>query len=136
MSPPAFEVRLDERSGVPYYRQVIDQVLLGIAGGKLAPGDRLPTVRSLAVELAVNPNTIAKAYRELEIIGILDTQQGSGTYVASRRPKEPELERRRALARVCDEFVVAAAKLGFGLEDVIDDLRGRNEGSQGAKSCS
>lgn len=126
MSPPQrFEVRLDERSGVPYYRQVIDQVLLAIADGRLAPGDRLPTVRSLAVELAVNPNTIAKAYRDLEIVGVLDTQQGSGTFVASRKPREPELERRRALDRLCDDLVAAAAKLGFALDDVIDGLRER-----------
>ncbi len=128
-----FEVHLDERSGVPYYRQVIDQVLLGIADRRLAPGDRLPTVRSLAVDLAVNPNTIAKAYRELEVLGIIDTQQGSGTFVAARRPKEPENERRRALERLCDELAAAAAKQGFSLDEVIDNLRERTPTSAGAR---
>lgn len=128
MSPPDFSVRLDNRSGVPFYRQIIDQVLLAIADGRLAPGDRLPTVRSLAVELAVNINTIARAYRELEIVGILDTQQGSGTFVASRKPQEPELERRRALDRICSDLVAASSKLGFGLNDVIDNLLDRQQG--------
>ncbi len=123
--PPRFEIQLDDRSGVPFYRQVIDQVLLGIADRRLEPGDRLPTVRSLAVELAVNPNTIAKAYRELELVGVLETQQGSGTFVPSRRPKEPELERRRALDRLCGDLVAAAAKFGFALDDVIENLRER-----------
>jgi GntR family transcriptional regulator len=130
--PPPFRIELDERTGVPYYRQIIDQILLAIADGRLAPGDRLPTVRSLAVDLAVNPNTIAKAYRELEIVNVIETQQGSGTFVASRKPKEPELERRRALDRVCGDLVAAAAKLGFSLEDVIENLRERqSNGSRG-----
>jgi GntR family transcriptional regulator len=130
MSPrPEFRPRLDERSGVPYYRQVVDQVLLGTADGRLSPGDRLPTVRSLAVELAVNPNTIAKAYRELELLGVIDTQQGSGTFVASKRPREPENERRRALARFCDEVAASTARLGFSLDDVIDELADRRRSS-------
>ncbi len=75
--------QLDTASGVPFYRQVIDQVLAGIATGALSRGERLPTVRALAVELAVNLNTVARAYKELEIRGVLATQQGSGTFVAS-----------------------------------------------------
>lgn len=126
MSPPRpFQIRVDERTGVPYYRQVIDQVLLGIADGRLAPGARLPTVRALAVDLAVNPNTVAKAYHELEVLGVLDSQQGSGTFVAAKRPKEPALERRRALERFCDELAAAAGRLGFSLDDVVDELQDR-----------
>jgi GntR family transcriptional regulator len=131
--PAPFEVELDERSGVPFYRQVIDQVLLAVADGRLAPGDRLPTVRSLAVDLAINPNTVAKAYRELELVGVLETQQGTGTFVAARRAPagEAEIERRRALDRLCGDAAAAAAKLGFTLEDVIDNLRERQ--TAGAK---
>ena len=74
--------RLDASSGVPFYRQVIDQVLLAIADGRLKPGTQLPTVRQLAVDLAVNLNTVAKAYREMEIRGIVETQQSTGTFIA------------------------------------------------------
>jgi GntR family transcriptional regulator len=71
------------------YRQIIRQIENGVLSGRLRAGDRLPTIRSLAVELKINPNTIAKAYGELEIRGILATQVGSGTYIADKRP-EPE----------------------------------------------
>lgn len=79
-SPPraAFLFRLDLRSGVPVYRQVIDQVRSGIATGSLVAGDQLPTVRQLAVDLAINPNTVVRAYRELELGGLLETHQGTG----------------------------------------------------------
>jgi GntR family transcriptional regulator len=78
--PAAFA--LDLHSGVPVYRQIIDQVVGGIATGALAGGDQIPTVRQLAVDLAINPNTVIRAYRELEIRGVLETQQGSGTFIS------------------------------------------------------
>src|SRR6202047_5247055 len=79
-----FRFLLDQRSGVPVYRQLIDQVLGGIASSTLTLGDQLPTVRQVAVDLSINPNTVMRAYRELEIRGVLDTQQGTGTFVADR----------------------------------------------------
>ena len=77
-----FSVSLDHHSGVPIYRQIISQILYAIARGDLPPGTQLPTVRQLAVELSVNPNTIIKAYKELEIRGNLETQQGTGTFIS------------------------------------------------------
>ncbi|MDR2480469.1 MAG: GntR family transcriptional regulator, partial [Treponema sp.] len=77
---------LDADNGVPIYRQIIQQIEYAILSGRLRPGDRLPTIRSLAVELKTNPNTIAKAYGELEIRGILATQVGSGTYISDKKP--------------------------------------------------
>ena len=71
---------LDYSNGVPIYRQIIDQILFGIASGQLKLGEQLPTVRALAVELKVNLNTVSKAYKELEIRDVLTTQQGSGTF--------------------------------------------------------
>src|SRR5271165_6693835 len=88
-----FTFRLDGHSGVPVYRQLIDQVQAAIASGVMRPGDQLPTVRLVAVELAINPNTVLRAYRELEIRGVLDTQQGTGTFIADR-PVEPSTEDR------------------------------------------
>ena len=77
---------LDQNEGTPIYRQIIRQIEYAILSGRLKSGDRLPTIRALAVELKTNPNTIAKAYGELEIRGILATQVGSGTYVADKKP--------------------------------------------------
>ena len=70
---------------MPVYRQIIDQVLGGMASGKLTVGDQLPTVRQVAVDLAINPNTVVRAYRELEIRGVLETQQGTGTFIAQAK---------------------------------------------------
>src|ERR1035441_9871044 len=76
-----FEFRLDLHSGVPVYRQIIDQVLGGTAAGTLTSGHQLPTVRQVAVDLSINPNTVVRAYQELEIRGVLETQQGTGTFI-------------------------------------------------------
>jgi GntR family transcriptional regulator len=81
-----FTFRLDMRSGVPLYRQLIDQVQAAVAMGALVAGDQLPTVRQVAVDLEINPNTVVRAYREMEIRGILDTQQGTGCGRALPRP--------------------------------------------------
>jgi GntR family transcriptional regulator len=117
--------RLDPASGVPFYRQVIDQILAGIATGALAPGEQLPTVRTLAVELQVNLNTVAKAYKELEIRGVLTTQQGSGTYVAPVQVERDEVERRRLVVQLVDEFLARAAAAGLPPEEVLAELAAR-----------
>ena len=86
-----FEFRLDLHSGVPVYRQIIDQVMGGIASSALAGGDQLPTVRQVAVDLSINPNTVVRAYRELEIRGVLETQQGTGTFVSHQKVKRDDV---------------------------------------------
>ncbi|HYM11036.1 MAG TPA: GntR family transcriptional regulator, partial [Bryobacterales bacterium] len=100
-----FQFRLDLRSGVPAYRQIIDQVLVAIASAALAGGEQLPTVRQLAVDLAINPNTVVRAYRELEIRGILTTQQGTGTFITPKKVRRDEVERQRQLLQMAGEFV-------------------------------
>jgi len=117
--------RLDPASGVPFYRQVIDQILAGIATGALVPGEQLPTVRTLAVELQVNLNTVAKAYKELEIRGVLHTQQGSGTYIAPVQVERDEVERRRQVVQLVDEFLARAAAAGLPPEEVLVELAAR-----------
>lgn len=119
--------RRDTSSGVPFYRQIIDQVLLAVADGRLTPGTQLPTVRQLAVDLAVNLNTVAKAYREMEIRGIVDTQQGTGTFVSTRRAQRRSGERRRALEGLVDRFVSLAASSGFSLDELAEALTERAE---------
>ncbi len=120
--PEAFAFRFDPHSGVPVFRQIIDQVQAGIAAGSLQCGDQLPTVRQVAVDLAINPNTVLRAYREMEIRGIVDTQQGTGTFIASRKIEQSKAERDRTLAQLTSEFVSRAGAGGFTLQDLIDSL--------------
>src|SRR5579864_5800467 len=115
-----FQVRLDTRSGVPAYRQIIDQVLGGIASGTLKPGDQLPTVRQLSVDLTVNPNTVVRAYRELEIREVLSTQQGTGTFVTDKKPKANEVERRRRIAQLAGELLAKAGAEGISLGELLE----------------
>jgi GntR family transcriptional regulator len=117
--------RLDTSSGVPFYRQIIDQVLLAVADGRLSPGAQLPTVRQLAVDLSVNLNTVAKAYREMEIRGMVDTQQGTGTFVSTRRAERRTSERRKALEGLVDRFVSLASSSGFSLDELAEALADR-----------
>src|SRR3954463_11806482 len=117
-----FSFRLDLASGVPVYRQIIDQVLGGMAAGTLAPGTQLPTVRQVAVDLAINPNTVVRAYRELEIRGVLETQQGTGTFITHQKVKHNDLERRRQLQQLVTEFVSRAGSAGFTLDDLQSQL--------------
>jgi len=120
-----FTFKLDTRSGVPVYRQIIDQVQGGIASGALARGDQIPTVRQVAVDLEINPNTVLRAYRELEIRGVLDTQQGTGTFISDRKVIEDGAERERLLAQLVSEFVARAGAGGFTVEELIEGLRDR-----------
>ena len=125
-----FEFRLDLHSGVPVYRQIIDQVMGGIAAGALAGGDQLPTVRQVAVDLSINPNTVVRAYRELEIRGVLETQQGTGTFVSHQKVKRDEVERQRQLNQLVSEFVARAGAAGFTVEDLLEQLNDRQNDSE------
>jgi GntR family transcriptional regulator len=120
------EFRLDSRSGVPVYRQIIDQVLGGIATGSLAAGHQLPTVRQVAVDLAINPNTVVRAYRELEIRGVLETQQGTGTFISQQKVKHDEVERQRQLTQLVGEFVSRAGAAGFTIDELQEQLSDRS----------
>ena len=113
---------LDYSSGVPIYRQIIDQIRFGIASGQLKLGEQLPTVRALAVELKVNLNTVSKAYKELEIKNILETQQGSGTFINKTDDMVPEKEREDKLKEICIQFSSFAFSYGFSLGEVMQEL--------------
>ena len=115
-------IQLDVTSGVPVYRQVIDQILIAIAVGALAAGDQLPTVRQLAVDLEVNPNTVVRAYKELEIRGILTTQQGMGTFVTRKEVRPDEADRQRRLTRMVGEFVARAGAEGYSVTEIMQRL--------------
>lgn len=120
--------RLDPGSGIPLYRQLIDQVLLAAADGRLKPGVQLPTVRQLAVDLAINLNTVARAYREMEIRGIVQTQQGTGTFIATPKAEaRKSADRRKALEQLVDRYLASAWSKGFAIEELIDAMSHRVE---------
>lgn len=118
-----FRFRLDLHSGVPVYRQIVDQVRGGVASGALPVGDQLPTVRQLAVDLSINPNTVVRAYRELELGGLLETHQGTGTFISAQKLRGGNEERARQLARIVEDSVARAGAAGFTVEDLIEQLR-------------
>ena len=115
--------KLDPKAGSPFYRQIIDQIKFGIATGNLKIGEQLPTVRALAVDLKVNLNTVAKAYKELEIQDILETQQGTGTFISKTDIKISEKEKNKKLQEICHEFCTIAFSYGFSITDLIIQLQ-------------
>ncbi len=123
------EFRIDSKSGVPFYRQIIEQVKFAMARGDLQPGTQLPTVRQLAVDLSINPNTVIRAYREMEIEGLLETHQGSGTFVGNRKPDIDAIERQRMLDQIITELLARASSYGLSFEDVLTGLQQRKERS-------
>ena len=118
-----FRMSLDPASGVPVYRQIIDQVTGGIASGALTPGDQLPTVRQLAVDLSINPNTVIRAYGELEIRGVLETEQGTGTFISQQKVRRDDAERQRSLNQLIGDFIARAGSAGFTVEELIEQLQ-------------
>ncbi|MDR0411541.1 MAG: GntR family transcriptional regulator [Treponema sp.] len=120
---------LDAANGVPVYRQIIQQIEYAILSGRLRTGDKLPTIRSLAVALKLNPNTIAKAYGELEIRRILTTQVGSGTYVSDKAPLlkdavSAEEELNRKIQEALERFVQEMQRLGVEDRELLDAVKG------------
>jgi GntR family transcriptional regulator len=127
--------RLDMQTGVPVYRQIIDQVHAARASGAARPGDQLPTVRQLAVDLSINPNTVVRAYRELEITGVLSTQQGTGTFITDSKIEQSKAERERKLDQLVAEFVARAGREGFTVRELRSRLKhlGSQENSNGKR---
>jgi len=119
------EFELDVKSGVPFHRQIVDQIKYGIASDRLMPGEQLPTVRGLAVQLQVNPNTARKAYSELEILGILNTQQGTGTFVSNQQVEIGPDEKNRMLKQICDELVARGHQYNLTLKEIVTHLQGK-----------
>jgi len=119
----AFTLRLSNSSGVPYYRQIVNHVIYGVANGMLKPGERLPTVRQLAVDLQVNLNTIAKAYSELELRGIVNTQQGTGTFVSENGAELDPREKEKGIERLCCRFLDEVAGMGVSTGEAVFTLK-------------
>ncbi len=121
----AIQIQLDKTGGMPLYRQIIDLVKSGIATGRLKPGDQLPTVRQLAVELSINLNTVSRAYMELELTGLVETQMGSGTFVSTKKIEQNKVERQRILDELCRQLLSRATSHGLTLDDILKNLERR-----------
>jgi GntR family transcriptional regulator len=117
-------IHIDFRSGVPIYTQVVEQVKQQLVSGLLKPGDQLPTVRALALELRVNFNTVARAYRLLDEIGVISTQQGRGTYILEvPSPERTDKLRQQALEALTRDYLNDALRLGCSLEEIRITLK-------------
>lgn len=113
------QYQCDPTSRVPIYQQLVEQVRQGVARGRLRPGTRLPSVRVLSRELVVNPNTVARAYTELEREGVLNTRPGLGVFVAEPQAELSAAARRERLAAALDQFLTEAVHLGFSADEVL-----------------
>lgn len=126
---------LDSSSGKPLHRQIVDRLWLEVVTGTLETGERLPTIRQLAVDLHLSPNTVAQAFKELESLGVVVTRQGTGTFIGLGDPDRSEVERRARLERLCEDVVSQSSALGIALSDVVDALEDmRSPGHDGNSS--
>ena len=121
------QINITSDDGVPIYIQIVNQVKHLAASGRLTPGDELPPIRVLAEQLVVNPNTVARAYLELERAGLVTKRHGSGTYVSETRAPLPQREKIKILASRADALLTEARHLDVDLAEVIKLLRERDE---------
>ena len=119
------DISINLTDGVAIYRQIANQVKYLVASGLLKPGEELPPIRTLALQLKVTPNTIVKAYGELEIAGVIHKRQGSGTFVSDARPQLAMRERRRVIEQRIDAVLAEAHQLNFTTDDVLRMVRER-----------
>ncbi|MCE2785992.1 MAG: GntR family transcriptional regulator [Planctomycetota bacterium] len=113
------QIHIQAQGGVPIYVQVMQQIKYLVASGRLQPGDELPSIRTLAEQLIVNPNTIARAYRELETAGVVEKRRTAGTFVAEAGSPLARKERLRLLRQRVDQLLVEAFQMGFALDEVL-----------------
>ncbi len=119
------DITINLADGVPIYRQIVNQVKYLVASGLLQPGEELPPIRTLALQLKVTPNTIVKAYDELENSGVVHKRQGSGTFVSEERPRLARRERQRIIDQRIDALLAEAHQLNFTVDDILRMLRER-----------
>jgi GntR family transcriptional regulator len=121
----AMHIEISLHDGVPIYRQIVNQVKYQIASGRLQPGDELPPIRTLAERLTITPNTVVKAYAELESEGVVYKRQGAGTYIAETTSRLARKEQRKILEQRADALLAEAVQLNFRFDEVLDIVRAR-----------
>ena len=124
------QIHLSRNDGVPVYLQIVRQVQYLVAAGRLAPGQELPPIRVLADQLVINPNTVARAYRELERAGVVSTRRTAGTYVSDAGSPLARRERLKILTARVDALLAEARQMGVGLDELLDLLRRRDQALQ------
>jgi GntR family transcriptional regulator len=115
------DLRIDTTDGTPIYLQIVDQIKRGVAVGRIKPEDPLPSVRQLALDLTINPNTVARAYLELEHDGVIYKRQGQGTFVSSEAIDASRRERSRIVGGLFEKAIVEAVNFGLSASE-IDEL--------------
>ena len=117
------QIHIQAQDGVPIYLQVMQQIKYLVASGRLGPGEDLPSIRALAEQLLVNPNTIARAYRELEVAGVVEKRRTAGTYVAESGSPLARKDRLKLLKERIDQLLVEAFQMGFDLDEVLKQVQ-------------
>ena len=121
------DIHISPHDGVPIYLQIVNQVKYLVASGRLAPGEELPAIRVLAERLVVNPNTVARAYRELEIAGVVEKRRTAGTFVSATGSPLARRERLKILTERVDALLAEARQLGVRTEDVVELIHRRDD---------
>src|SRR5262245_30100883 len=121
------QIRISASDGVPIYQQVVNQVKYLVASGRLEPGAELPPIRVLADRLLINPNTVARAYRDLEVAGVVVKRGTTGTFISEAGPPLARRERLRILTERIDALLAEARQLGFPSEELFDLIRQRDQ---------
>ena len=124
------QLHISANDGVPIYLQIVNQVKYLVASGRLEPGAEMPPIRVLAERLLINPNTVARAYRELEMAGIVTKRRTAGTFVSDAGSPLARKERVKILAERIDALLAEAGQMNFNLEEVIELVRQRHEAMQ------
>lgn len=124
------QIQISTTDGVPIYQQIVNQVRYLIGAGRLEPGEELLPIRVLAEQLTVNPNTVARAYLELERAGVVTKRHGSGTYVSETRSPLPQRQKMKILAGRADALLTEARHLDVELSEVVKLLRERDAAMQ------
>jgi GntR family transcriptional regulator len=124
------DIHLSPHDGVPIYFQIVNQVKYLVGSGRLAPGEELPPIRVLAERLTINPNTVARAYRELEMAGIVEKRRTAGTFVSAVGSPLARRERLKILTERIDALLVEARQFGIRTDDLVELIRSRDAALQ------
>lgn len=120
------QIHVSDSDGTPFYQQVVTQIKFLVASGRLEEGEQLPPVRKLAEQLLINPNTVARAYRELEAEGVVASKRGAGVFVSDAGSPLSRKEKTRILGERIDALLAESQQLGFDLEAVVKLIRQRS----------
>ena len=124
------QIHISEADGIPIYLQIINQIKYLVASGRLSAGEELPPIRVLAEKLLVNPNTVVRAYRELELAGVVVKRRTSGTYVSDAGSRLARRDRLKIIVQRIDALLAEARQMGIGLDEVMELVRERDEAMQ------